>query len=68
LLPLAPNILATTAEKRDISLMVVPILAKITPTSRDQQETTLKIRARTLLSTIQEVRTIGKLGDVLYSS
>jgi hypothetical protein len=63
LLPLALNILATTVEKRDISLKIVPILDKTTPTSRDQQATSLKIRTRILLLTVQKGRTIGNMGE-----
>jgi hypothetical protein len=50
-------------EKQGISLKIVPIPAKITPISRDQQETILKIRTRIPLSTMQKERTIGKLDE-----
>jgi hypothetical protein len=63
LLPLALNILVTTMEKWDISLKIVPILDKITPTPIDQQETVLKIRRRIFLATVQKGRTIGNLGE-----
>jgi hypothetical protein len=61
--PLAPNILATIVERRDISLQIVPIPARITPISRDQQDTVLKIRTRILLAIVQKGRTIGNEGE-----
>jgi hypothetical protein len=61
--PEKTQILATTVEKRDISLKIVPIPTKITPISRDQQATVLKIRTRVLLSTMQKGRTTGKLDE-----
>jgi hypothetical protein len=63
LLPLALNILVTTMERRDISLKIVPILARIIPISRDPQKTVLKIRTRILLATVQKGRTIGNPGE-----
>jgi hypothetical protein len=62
LLPLAPNILATTVERWDISLKIVPIPARIIPISRDPRETVLKIRTRILVATVQKGRTIGNPG------
>jgi hypothetical protein len=57
LLPLALNILVRTVERQDISSKIVPIPARITPISRNQQETVLKIRTRILLATMQKGRT-----------